>query len=113
MKNENKEINNPVKTANNLHNAGFNCAQAVFAALAPEFGLDQATAVKIAATLGGGIARTGETCGAVTGALLTIGPPCAASCSAATCPHPKAWLKPGVATFSRRNVPCSYRMRSL
>jgi C_GCAxxG_C_C family probable redox protein len=29
--------------------------------------------VKIAATLGGGIARTGETCGAVTGALLTIG----------------------------------------
>jgi C_GCAxxG_C_C family probable redox protein len=59
--------------ADQLHTAGFNCSQSVFAALAPELGLDQETALKIAAPFGGGISRMGETCGAVTGALMAIG----------------------------------------
>ena len=52
---------------------GFYCSQAVFAAHAPELGLDLDIALKIASAFGAGIARTGETCGAVTGALMVIG----------------------------------------
>jgi C_GCAxxG_C_C family probable redox protein len=59
--------------ANALHDQGYNCSQSVFGALATELGLEQATALKIAAPLGGGIGRTGQTCGAVTGALLALG----------------------------------------
>jgi C_GCAxxG_C_C family probable redox protein len=68
-----EEINHLVEQADALHEAGFNCAQSVFGAFAPGLGLEQAEAVKIAAALGGGIARTGETCGAVSGALLALG----------------------------------------
>jgi C_GCAxxG_C_C family probable redox protein len=52
---------------------GFNCAQAVLGALAPALGLPVDAASKVAATFGGGIARMGDTCGAVTGALMAIG----------------------------------------
>jgi len=51
----------------------YNCAQSVFSAFAPEFGLEEATALKIAGAFGAGLAYTGETCGAVTGALMVIG----------------------------------------
>ncbi len=54
-------------------NQGFNCSQAVLSAFAEEFGLDRETALRVAAAFGGGLARTGETCGAVTGALMVIG----------------------------------------
>lgn len=37
------------------------------------FGLDRETAFKVAGAFGGGMARMGETCGAVTGALMVIG----------------------------------------
>ncbi len=51
---------------------GFSCSQAVLSAYAQDFGLDQTTSLKISQVFGGGMARTGETCGAVTGALLVI-----------------------------------------
>lgn len=51
----------------------YTCAQSVFSAFAPQFGLEEATALKIAGAFGAGIAYTGETCGAVTGALMVIG----------------------------------------
>jgi len=51
----------------------FSCSQAVFAAFAPECGIDKETALKIAGAFGGGMARMGETCGAVTGAFMFIG----------------------------------------
>ena len=54
-------------------NDGFNCCQATLAALGRKLALDDETAFKIAATFGGGICRSGETCGAVTGALMLIG----------------------------------------
>ena len=54
-------------------NSGFNCAQAVFAAFAPEFGMDREKALQVAAAFGGGMARQGLTCGAVTGALMVLG----------------------------------------
>ncbi len=52
---------------------GFNCSQAVFATYSELLGLDRVTALKTASPFGAGIARTGETCGAVTGALMLIG----------------------------------------
>lgn len=52
---------------------GFNCSQAVFSTYSPEFGVDKDVALRIASSFGGGMARMGETCGAVTGALMIIG----------------------------------------
>ena len=51
----------------------FNCSQAIASTYGPEFGLDCETALKASALFGGGIARSGETCGAVTGALMVVG----------------------------------------
>jgi C_GCAxxG_C_C family probable redox protein len=56
-----------------LFGEGFNCAQAVFAAFAPEIGLDKDRALKIASGFGGGMGRMGEVCGAVAGAFMAIG----------------------------------------
>jgi C_GCAxxG_C_C family probable redox protein len=53
--------------------AGYNCAQAVLYAYAPDLGLDGETALKVATGLGAGMARRGEVCGAVTGGILALG----------------------------------------
>jgi len=53
--------------------AGYNCAQAVLYAYAPDAGLDGETALKVATGLGAGMARRGEVCGAVTGGILALG----------------------------------------
>jgi C_GCAxxG_C_C family probable redox protein len=52
---------------------GFNCSQAVFSTFCEEYGLDKTTALKIATSFGAGMGRTGETCGAVTGAFMLLG----------------------------------------
>jgi C_GCAxxG_C_C family probable redox protein len=52
---------------------GFNCAQAVFAPFAKRKGLDESTALMIATPFGGGMGHAGQTCGAVSGALMAIG----------------------------------------
>ena len=52
---------------------GFSCSQAVLAAVSQPLGLDREKALKIAQAFGGGMARMGLTCGAVTGAMLAIG----------------------------------------
>lgn len=52
---------------------GFNCAQSVFAAFTVDLGLERDAALRIASAFGGGIGRTGQTCGAVTGALMALG----------------------------------------
>ncbi len=49
-----------------------NCAQVVLAAMEEETGMDEKTACAITAALGGGV-RSGEICGAVTGAALVFG----------------------------------------
>jgi C_GCAxxG_C_C family probable redox protein len=61
------------KAAKELFNSGFNCAQAVFAVFDNDFGLKRETALKVSAAFGGGICRTGNICGAVSGALMAIG----------------------------------------
>ncbi|MBN1992041.1 MAG: C_GCAxxG_C_C family protein [Anaerolineae bacterium] len=52
---------------------GYSCSQAVFSAYAEQLGLDMETALRIAGGVGGGMGRTGQTCGAVTGAIMAIG----------------------------------------
>ncbi|HVP94306.1 MAG TPA: C-GCAxxG-C-C family protein [Methanoregulaceae archaeon] len=52
---------------------GFSCSQAVFLCYAKESGLDSRTALKLSCGFGAGIARTGEICGAVSGAIMVIG----------------------------------------
>jgi C_GCAxxG_C_C family probable redox protein len=64
---------NKVEVATSLFKQGFNCAQSLLAAYSADFDLKQENALKIASAFGGGIARTGETCGFVTGALMIIG----------------------------------------
>jgi C_GCAxxG_C_C family probable redox protein len=66
-------MSTPVENALAIFGQGFNCSQAVFSAFATNFGLDKETALKLAAPFGGGVARRGEICGAVTGALLVLG----------------------------------------
>lgn len=64
---------NPPERAVALFEKGYNCSQAVLAAWAEQFGLPQETAVKLAGGLGGGVGRSGELCGALTGAILVLG----------------------------------------
>lgn len=52
---------------------GASCSMAVFSVYAPDLGLDAGTAASIASPFGAGISRSGEICGAVTGALMVIG----------------------------------------
>lgn len=57
----------------NCFKSGYNCSQAVCSTFAERFNLDKNTALKISGAFGGGIARTANVCGAVTGALMIIG----------------------------------------
>ncbi|MFU8827332.1 MAG: C-GCAxxG-C-C family protein [Brevefilum sp.] len=59
--------------AKNLFVGPYNCAQAVLGAFADHFGLDRATAFRVATPFGGGIGHSGRMCGAVSGALMTLG----------------------------------------
>ena len=63
----------PAESAVTIFGQSFNCSQSVFSAFAQQFGLAGKTALKLASPFGGGVARRGEICGAVTGALLALG----------------------------------------
>lgn len=52
---------------------GYNCSQSVFTAFSHRFGIDEETAKKISAGLGGGVGRQREVCGAVSGAAMVLG----------------------------------------
>lgn len=52
---------------------GYNCSQAVVAAFAEDYGVDEQTAALVARGFGGGMGRTGGVCGAVSGAVMVIG----------------------------------------
>ncbi len=51
----------------------YNCAQSVFAACGACGGMSEAACLVVAGPFGGGMGRMGETCGAVTGALMALG----------------------------------------
>jgi C_GCAxxG_C_C family probable redox protein len=61
------------ETARLRFRQNFNCAQSVLVAFAPQLGLDEQQALKMASPFGGGVARRGQVCGAVTGALMALG----------------------------------------
>lgn len=61
------------ETALARHDQGYNCSQSVFSAFAPQFGIPEKLALKLASPFGGGVARQGQICGAVTGALMALG----------------------------------------
>lgn len=63
----------PVKTASERFAQGFSCSQAIFSAFASRFGLSDDLALKLSSPFGGGIARHGQVCGALTGALMVLG----------------------------------------
>ncbi len=50
-----------------------NCAQTVLTAFCEELGISRNLALRIAAGFGGGMGRTGQTCGTVTGAYIVLG----------------------------------------
>lgn len=61
-----------VAKARERFDEGFSCAQAVFSAFAEEI-LGREAALRTASSFGAGMARRGDTCGAVTGALMVLG----------------------------------------
>jgi C_GCAxxG_C_C family probable redox protein len=61
------------KDALKLFHEGYNCAQVILAPYGDMFGLERENALKIGAPFGGGVANTGDTCGAAIGALMVIG----------------------------------------
>lgn len=62
------------RLALDLFAQGYNCAQAVAGALAPEYGVDQEDALRLASALGGGLAGTHkEACGTLLGGLMALG----------------------------------------
>ncbi|MFC2118180.1 C-GCAxxG-C-C family protein [Bacteroidota bacterium] len=64
---------NKITEAVEYFNRGYNCCQSILLTYGKEFGIDKKTSIKIGHAFGGGIVRTGETCGAVAGAIMIIG----------------------------------------
>lgn len=56
-----------------LFRSGWSCSQAVCSAFAGDFSIDKNAALRLSCGLGGGMGHTGNTCGAVSGALMVIG----------------------------------------
>ncbi len=63
----------PAEKAASCFRNGFSCSQSVLCAYAPRFGINRTQSLKVACAFGGGMARRGDTCGAVTGALMVVG----------------------------------------
>lgn len=64
---------NHAQKARELFLSGCSCSQAVFAAFADDFGMDEQTALRLASSFGGGMGGMRETCGAVSGMLMVAG----------------------------------------
>lgn len=69
-----QEIEERVEKAKELFHQGYNCSQSVFAACADLYGItDEALALRLSASFGGGIGRMRQTCGAACGMFLLAG----------------------------------------
>ncbi len=62
-----------VQKAIDLFKSGYNCSQAVVAAFADLYGFTDDQAFRMSASVGGGIGRMRETCGAACGLFLLAG----------------------------------------
>lgn len=63
---------NKIQEAEKRFTEGYACSQAVFSTYCDGYNIDPKIALCLSAGLGGGVCM-GKTCGAVTGAILTIG----------------------------------------
>ncbi len=61
------------RKAAEIYRQDYTCSQAVLVVFADDFDLDRDTALKIACGMGGGMGRTDQMCGAVTGAIMVLG----------------------------------------
>ena len=68
-----QEIQIRIDRSKELFHQGFNCSQSVVAACADIYGMDEQTALRVAASFGGGIGRMRQTCGAACGMFLLAG----------------------------------------
>ena len=69
-----EEIEARAARAMDLFRQGFNCSQSVFASVADLYGIaDEALALRLSASFGGGIGRMRQTCGAACGMFLLAG----------------------------------------
>lgn len=69
-----QEIEKRVERAKALFKQGFNCSQSVFAACADLYGIEEeAFALRLSASFGGGIGRMRQTCGAACGMFMLAG----------------------------------------
>ena len=64
---------NRSETAKDLFLSGYNCAQSVLLSFADDLKFSKELAQKMASGFGGGMGKTQETCGAVTGAIMVLG----------------------------------------
>lgn len=60
-------------SAAKMFGSGYNCAQSVATALAEKAGLEPERMLALSAPFGGGVARTRNVCGAVSGMLMILG----------------------------------------
>ena len=67
-------IEQRARRAQELFKQGYNCSQAVFAACADLYGIeDEALALRLAASFGGGMGRMRMVCGAASGMFMLAG----------------------------------------
>lgn len=67
------EVEQVVERALALHEAGYNCAQAVACACAPAVGADADQLFRLMEGFGGGMGGFTETCGAISGGVALLG----------------------------------------
>jgi C_GCAxxG_C_C family probable redox protein len=70
------QFKDPIQIAEKHIDGGYGCGQAVLAAFANRYGLSEKEARSIACCFGGGVGRSGQVCGAVSGALMVLGLHC-------------------------------------
>ena len=61
------------KKAEELFLSGYNCAQSVFCAFCEDFGIDFEVGLKMTSSMGGGMGRLREVCGAVSAMFMIAG----------------------------------------
>ncbi len=62
-----------VAKARELFLSGYNCAQAVFAAYAPETGMEEREALRLSSGFGGGMGGMRGVCGTLSGMFMALG----------------------------------------
>ena len=103
---------NRFEKAAEYHHKGFNCCQSVLAAYADLTGLSEQACFDLGGGFGAG-AQTGELCGAITGAVMTLGmltpvdPSDPVAASAAPAPWPRTFrTASGRSSGSCAAAPC-------